>query len=55
MGGGRYFRASDSKELSEIYDIIDKAEKTEIKQKEYFNFRELYLYFLIPAFILLAY
>lgn len=53
IGGGRYFRAGDSKELSGIYDIIDKAEKTEIKQKEYFNFKELYLYFLIPAFILL--
>jgi Ca-activated chloride channel homolog len=53
IGGGRYFRASDSKELSEIYDIIDKAEKTEIKQKEFFNFKELYLFFLIPAFILL--
>ncbi|MFH0974978.1 MAG: VWA domain-containing protein [Spirochaetota bacterium] len=53
IGGGRYFRASDSKELSEIYDIIDKAEKREINIKEFFNFRELYLYFLIPAFILL--
>jgi Ca-activated chloride channel homolog len=52
-GNGRYFRASDSKELAEIYDIIDKAEKTEIKQKEYFNYKELYLYFLIPAFILM--
>jgi Ca-activated chloride channel homolog len=53
IGNGRYFRASDSIELAEIYDIIDKAEKTEIKQKEYFNFKELYLYFLIPALILL--
>lgn len=54
IGEGRYFRASDSKELSEIYNIIDKAEKREINVKEFFHFRELYLYFLIPAvFILL--
>ncbi len=54
IGGGRYFRAADSKELSEIYDIIDKAEKTEIKVKEFFHFEELYLYLLIPALIILG-
>jgi len=35
-GGGKYFRASDSRELSEIYDLIDQAEKTEVKVKEFF-------------------
>ncbi|CAN2040656.1 Ca-activated chloride channel homolog [Candidatus Magnetomoraceae bacterium gMMP-15] len=54
IGKGRYFRAADSDQLSEIYDLIDKAEKTEVKVKEFFHFRELYLYFLIPALILLA-
>ena len=53
-GNGRYFRASDSKKLAEIYDIIDRAEKTEVKVKEFFHFEELYLYFLIPALVLLA-
>ncbi|MCD6305452.1 MAG: VWA domain-containing protein [Deltaproteobacteria bacterium] len=53
-GGGRYFRAADSRELSEIYDIIDRAEKTDVKIKEYFHFRELYPWFLIPALILLG-
>jgi len=53
-GGGRYFRAGDSRELSEIYDIIDRAEKTEVKVKEYFHFRELYPWFLVPALILLG-
>jgi len=52
IGDGKYFRAADSKRLSEIYDIIDREEKTEIKVKEFFHFRELYHYFLIPAFIL---
>ena len=53
-GGGRYFKATDSDELSEIYDIINKEEKTEVKVKEFFHFRELYAYFLIPALLILA-
>jgi Ca-activated chloride channel family protein len=52
IGAGKYFRAADSKELSVIYDVIDRAEKTEVKVKEYFHFRELYHYFLIPALLL---
>jgi len=51
-GGGKYFRAADSRELSEIYEIIDRAEKTEVKVKEFFHFKELYLWFLVPALIL---
>ena len=54
IGGGKYFRATDTRGLSEIYDIIDRAEKTEIKVKEFFHFRELYPYFLIPALVLLG-
>jgi len=54
LGGGRYFRAADSERLSEIYDIIDREEKTEAKVKEFFHFRELYNYFLVPALILLG-
>lgn len=52
LGGGRYFRASDTKQLAEIYDFIDQAEKTEVKVKEFMHFRELYGYALIPAAIL---
>jgi Ca-activated chloride channel family protein len=54
MGGGRYFRAADSEQLGEIYEIIDQEEKTEVKVKEFFHFRELYVYFLVPALVLLA-
>jgi Ca-activated chloride channel family protein len=53
-GGGKYFRAADSKRLSEIYDIIDREEKSEVDVKEFFHFRELYPYFLIPALVLLG-
>ena len=54
LGGGRYFRAADMKQLSEIYDIIDRAEKTETIVKEFSHFRELYYFFLAPALFLLA-
>ena len=54
IGGGKYYRAADSRRLSEIYDIIDREEKTEVKVKEFFHFKELYVYFLIPALILLG-
>ena len=53
-GGGKYFRAADTKQLDEIYDMIDREEKTEVKVKEFFHFRELYAYFLVTAIILLG-
>ena len=52
IGGGKYFRADDSEQLAQIYEIIDREEKTEIKVKEFFHFQELYRYFLIPALLL---
>ena len=55
LGDGKYYRAADSEELSKIYELIDKEEKTEIKVKEFFHFRELYHYFLIAALLLLGF
>jgi len=54
QGGGKYFRAADSKRLAEIYQLIDREEKSEVSVKEFFHFRELYRYFLIPALALLG-
>ena len=54
IGKGKYFRATNSEGLREIYDLIDREEKTEVKVKEFFHFRELYPYFLIPALFLLG-
>lgn len=48
-GDGAYFRASDTKKLKEIYDIIDNMEKTEVKTKQFFHYEELYRFFLIPS------
>ncbi len=43
--GGKYFRARSRSELSDIYDEIDQMEKTEIKVKEYVQYRELFVLF----------
>jgi len=51
IAGGKYFRAADSKRLSEIYSIINREQKTRVKVKQFFHFRELYPFFLIPALI----
>lgn len=51
---GRYFRATDSQSLAEIYDLIDREEKTEVKVKEFFHFHELFLYPLAVAFLFLS-
>lgn len=54
MTGGKYFRATNEKSLSTIYEEISKLEKTEIKVKDYVNYTELYHYFLLPAILLLG-
>jgi len=51
--GGLYFRAADKEQLRQIFDEIDRWEKTEISTKRYYNARDLYIYFIIAAFALL--
>jgi Ca-activated chloride channel family protein len=51
--GGKYFRATDSEKLAQIYEQINKMEKTEIEVKEYMRYGELFHYFAWPAFFLL--
>ncbi len=53
--GGHYYLAANSEDLAKIYGVIDSLEKREVKTKEFFRYRELYLYFLIPAFILIMF
>ena len=38
--GGRYFRATDNKKLEEIYDEINRLEKTDIEEFKYYNYEE---------------
>lgn len=48
----RYFRATDTKSLREIYGEIDQAEKTQFEAPEFSDYRELYPYLLWPALAL---
>ncbi|MCJ7555264.1 MAG: VWA domain-containing protein, partial [Ignavibacteriaceae bacterium] len=51
--GGQYFRATNNKALQEIYDTIDKMEKTKIEITSYRNARELYYGWLGGGLLLL--
>jgi Ca-activated chloride channel homolog len=50
---GKYFRATDTQKLGEIYGEIDKLETTSVKVKQYTEYHELFHWFLIPALLLL--
>jgi Ca-activated chloride channel family protein len=50
----RYFRATDTQSLRDIYAEIDKAEKTTFEAPEYADFRELYPWLLWPALLLVC-
>jgi Ca-activated chloride channel family protein len=52
---GRYFRATDTASLANIFKQIDTMEKTEIKTIKYTNYRELFSYLLWPAFMLFGF
>lgn len=51
---GKYFRANDEKELNQIFEEIDKLEKTKIEAQEFFIEEELYIPILKLALILLT-
>ncbi len=50
---GQYFRATDNTKLQEIYDEIDKLEKTKIEELKYTSFEEKYRIFIFIAGALL--
>jgi len=52
--GGKYFRATNNKKLAEIYDEINKLEKTEIEEFKFYNYEEKYRpLVLLAGFLLL--
>jgi Ca-activated chloride channel family protein len=53
MTNGKYFRATNNKKLAEIYDEINKLEKTEIEEKKYYNYEEKYRPLVLLAGLLL--
>ncbi len=52
--GGLYFRATDTDRLDEVYAEIDRLEKTEYEGLRFMEYRDLYLWLLLPALLLLA-
>ncbi len=51
--GGRYFRATSNTKLKEIYEEINKMEKTEIEEFKYYNYNEMFRFWVFLAGILL--
>ncbi|MEO8933305.1 MAG: VWA domain-containing protein [Xanthomarina sp.] len=53
--GGKYFRATDNKKLVEIYDEINKLEKSDIEEFKYYNYQEKFRSLVLLAGILLLF
>jgi Ca-activated chloride channel family protein len=53
MTGGTYFRATDTEQLHKIYDHINNLERTKVDELIYTSSVDYYMYFLLPAIILL--
>jgi Ca-activated chloride channel homolog len=54
LARGKFYRATNRRELESIYREIDRLEKTEIKLRRYTTFTPLYQWPLLAAFALLA-
>jgi Ca-activated chloride channel homolog len=58
---GKYFRATDTDSLEQIYEEIDRLEKTEVEAKHYVDYRELAVqsyrtrYVQVPAILMIAF
>ncbi|MFH1755481.1 MAG: VWA domain-containing protein [Candidatus Latescibacterota bacterium] len=50
---GKFFLATDSEELKEIYNKIDELEKTKIESKTFTNYTDRFAWFVLPALCLL--
>ncbi len=59
--GGKYFRATDTDSLTQIYQVIDALEKTKVDAKNYVDYRELAVqsyrvgWFRMPPILLVAF
>jgi Ca-activated chloride channel family protein len=50
---GKYFRATDTTSLRQIYKEIDEMERTPVEEKGYLEYRELFLLFLSVGLLFL--
>jgi Ca-activated chloride channel family protein len=53
LTGGKYFRATDSESLSNIFNEIDQMEKTDTPKRQVVTYHQLYPWFLGPAMLAL--
>jgi len=51
--GGKYFRATDTKKLQEIYNEIDHLERTKMEVTSYGDYKELFIPFVLIALLLM--
>lgn len=51
--GGQYFRANNNRKLREIYDEIDKLEKTDVEEFKFYNYEEKYRPLILLAGLML--
>ncbi|MFC1709961.1 VWA domain-containing protein [Candidatus Omnitrophota bacterium] len=49
----KYFRATDTKSLKQIYKEIDELEKTQIEEKGFQEYREMFTLFLIAGLVII--
>jgi Ca-activated chloride channel family protein len=51
--GGRYFRATDTQKLKEIYHEIDRLERTKMEVTSYADYKEIFVPFVLAALALM--
>jgi Ca-activated chloride channel family protein len=54
MTGGKYYRADNAARFANIYDEIDKLERTEVDVKKFAHHRELFQFLIVGGLALLA-
>ena len=54
IGGGVFFRATDTKTMREIFDQIDKLERTGAEVQQYQNYDDLFPWLLAAGFVFLG-
>lgn len=53
LPGGKYFRATDNTALRQIYKTIDSMEKSKIEIKEFINYKENFVIYVIASIVVL--
>jgi Ca-activated chloride channel family protein len=54
MTDAKFYRATDTKTLTQIFDQIDKLEKSTVELSQYKQYRDLFPWFLASGFGLIA-